>query len=351
MTSRYQGHLALPEVGPEGQARLGRASVLCVGTGGLGSPAALYLAAAGIGRLGLVDADVVDVSNLHRQILFRTADVGLSKVETAAAALRALNPEIEVVAHPARLTSRNADALLAGYDVIVDGTDNFPTRYLINDVCVRLGKPDVWASIFRFEGQVAVFDALRGPCYRCLFPAIPPDDEIPACAVAGVLGVLPGVLGTTQALEAIKLVLGVGKPLIGRLLTFDALALAWHELRLEKDPDCPACGTGILAVEPLVLDPIELQARLPEVVLVDCREAHEWEICGLEGSLRIPLGELGARVGELPRDKDVVLVCHHGPRARYAAALLMAAGLPRVAYLEGGLHAWASDVDPTMRRY
>jgi adenylyltransferase/sulfurtransferase len=351
MSTRYQGHLALPGVGPEGQARLAAASVLCVGTGGLGSPAALYLAAAGVGRLGLVDADVVSESNLHRQILFRTAEVGRPKVEAAEATLAALNPTIELVAHPQRLTSRNAEAILSGYDVIVDGTDNFPTRYLVNDFCVRLGKPDVWASIYRFEGQVSVFDARRGPCYRCLFSSIPPDDEIPACAEAGVLGVLPGILGTTQALEAIKLILGIGTPLIGRLLTFDALGPAWNDLEFEKDPDCPACGTGLLATEPVALEPEELAGRLRQVELIDCREAYEWEICHLEGSKLIPLGELQARLDEISRQREVVLICHHGPRARYAAAMLMAAGIPHVAYLEGGLHAWASDVDPGMTRY
>jgi adenylyltransferase/sulfurtransferase len=351
MSARYQGHLALPGVGADGQARLAAASVLCVGTGGLGSPAALYLAAAGIGRLGLVDGDVVDETNLHRQILYRSADVGASKVATAAHALRALNPEIEVVEHAHRLTTSNVADVLAGYDVIVDGTDNFPTRYLVNDACVRLGKPDVWASIYRFEGQAAVWDARRGPCYRCLFPAIPPDDEIPACSEAGVLGVLPGVLGSVQATEAIKLVLGIGEPLIGRLLTFDALGLAWRELKLGKDPDCPVCGTGVLDDEPVGIEATELAERLEEVALLDIREPHEWEISGLEGALRIPMGELDGRLGEVPRGREVVVICSRGPRARFAAARLMAAGFPRVSYLDGGLFAWATDVDPAMRRY
>jgi adenylyltransferase/sulfurtransferase len=351
MTRRYQGHLALPEIGPEGQARLARASVLCVGTGGLGSPAALYLAAAGVGRLGLVDGDVVDETNLHRQILFKTADVGRSKVEMAHDALHALNPEVELVRHPHRLTAANVADVLASYDVIVDGTDNFPTRYLVNDACVRLGKPDVWASIYRFEGQVAVWDARRGPCYRCLFPAIPPDDEIPACSEAGVLGVLPGVLGSVQALEAIKVVLGIGDPLIGRLLTFDALTLAWRELRLDKDPDCPACGTGEVAGEPVGVEPQELADRLDRVVLVDIREAHEWDISGLPGSVRIPLAELEGRIGEIGLGRPVVVLCNRGPRARFAAVKLLAAGFPDVAFLDGGLNAWASEIDPAMRRY
>jgi adenylyltransferase/sulfurtransferase len=267
------------------------------------------------------------------------------------------------------LTAENADALLSGYDVILDGTDNFPTRYLINETCARLGKPDVWASVFRFEGQVAVFDARKGPCYRCLFPEIPPSEEIPACAEAGVLGVLPGVLGTTQALEAIKLLLGIGQPLIGRLLFFDALGLSWSELSFEKDPACPTCGTSAdLADRPIpaarslelpeesvtALDPDELQQRLEEdatVVVIDCREPFEWEICQIPGSRLVPLRTLTEGLSDLHKETPLVIVCHHGPRALHAASYLLQAGFSDVSYLEGGLHAWALHVDPRMPRY
>lgn len=354
--ARYQGHLNLPEVGAAGQRRLAAASVLCVGTGGLGSPAALYLAAAGIGRLGLVDADEVDVTNLHRQVLFRTQDVGEPKVEVARRTLAALNPEVDLVIHPDRLTHANADRVLGGYDVILDGTDNFPTRYLVNDACVRLGKPDVWASVYRFEGQVAVFDARRGPCYRCLFPEVPPDDAIPACSLAGVLGVLPGILGTMQALEAIKLVLEAGDPLIGRLLTFDALGPRWTELALEKDPACPACGPDAVqgAKELDGMDPRDLARLLAgdaPPLLVDCREPFELEICALPNAVAIPLRELGTRTAELDRDRPVVVVCHRGPRAYHAAIALRMAGFRDATYLEGGLHAWSIQVDRAMPRY
>lgn len=362
--ARYRGHLALPEVGLAGQQRLARSSVLCVGTGGLGSPALLYLAAAGVGRIGLVDADRVETSNLHRQILFRTEDVCRSKVEVASRALAALNPDIELVCHDERLTADNAEAILGGYDVIVDGTDNFATRYAINDACVRLGKPEVWASVYRFEGQLAVFDAARGPCYRCLFPEVPPEDEIPACAEAGVLGVLPGILGTSQALEAIKLLLGVGEPLVGRLLVFDGLAMRWSELEVDKDPACAACS-GAPAPKPVqaappaearpeALEPDELRDRMEaeqDLLVLDCRQPFEWEICHLPGSKLIPLGELMSRVDALDRERPVVVVCHLGPRSAIAASFLAQAGFTDVAYLEGGLHAWSMTVDPTMPRY
>jgi adenylyltransferase/sulfurtransferase len=362
--ARYHGHLSLPEVGLAGQQRLAASSVLCIGAGGLGSPALLYLAAAGVGRIGLLDADEVDVSNLQRQVLYRTTDVGESKVEAARRTLAALNPDIELVAHHERLNGENAERLLAPYDVILDGTDNFPTRYLINDTCVKLGKPDVWASVFRFEGQLAVFDATRGPCYRCLFPEVPPEEEIPSCAEAGVLGVLPGILGVSQALEVIKVLLGIGRPLIGRLLTFDALAMAWQELAFEKDPDCRACS-GQQAVpaqalplvqveEPVALEPVELRARLQtdgSLVVLDCRSPLEWDICRLPGSVMIPWRELGRRVEELDRDRPLVVVCHRGPRSQHVAAYLQQAGFSDVGWLEGGLHAWATTVDPSMTRY
>ena len=357
--ARYRGHLSLPEVGLAGQRQLARSSVLCVGTGGLGSPAALYLAAAGVGRIGLLDFDEVEESNLHRQVLFKTRDVGRPKVEVARAALAALNPGVELVTHPERLSAANAAGLLAGYDVILDGTDNFPTRYVINDACVRLGKPEVWASIFRFEGQLTVFDARRGPCYRCLFPEVPPADEVPSCAEAGVLGVLPGILGTAQALEALKLLLGIGRPLVGRLLLFDALAFAWHELALAKDPACRACGAPAApeaapAAVVKALEPRELQQRLredPGLLVIDCREPFEWEICRLPGSRLIPLRELGDRLPELPGDPAVVVVCHRGPRSFHAASQLLRAGFSDVGYLEGGLNAWALQVETTMARY
>ena len=361
--ARYQGHLHLPGVGRAGQERLAAASVLCVGTGGLGSPALLYLAAAGVGRIGLVDADEVDTSNLHRQVLFGTGDVGAPKVDAARRRLADLNPNVQLHCHPERLTAANADRILAGYDVILDGTDNFPTRYLINDACVRLGKPDVWASVFQFEGQLAVFDARRGPCYRCLFPSVPPDAEIPSCAEAGVLGVLPGILGVSQALEAIKLVLEIGESLVGRLMLFEALSLSWQELAIEKDPDCRACGAGapLTPVEtPMpedgleAVEPLELQLRIAQdasLVVLDCRQAFEWEICHLPGSRLIPLRELASRLHELDRDRPVVVVCHRGPRAVHAAAQLVQAGFSDVGFLEGGLHAWAREVDPGMARY
>ncbi len=367
--TRYRGHLTLPEVGLDGQRKLAKASVLCIGTGGLGSPAALYLTAAGVGRVGLLDSDEVDTSNLHRQVLFRTEDVGARKVEAARRTLSALNPDVALVTHDVRLTPENAADLLRGYDVIIDGTDNFRTRYLVNDTCVRLGKPDVWASIHRFEGQVSVFDASRGPCYRCLFPVEPPPDQIPSCAEAGVLGVLPGILGTMQATEAIKLILGVGHSLVGRLLVFDALAMTWNELALPKDPSCPACGRAATAPSlPLPLaapaaeasppvpsiGPQELKRRLEageDLTVLDCRDPHEWEICRLPGSLLIPLKELSSRLGEVDRDRPVVVHCYRGPRSIKAAAMLTQAGFQSVQYLEGGLHGWAQHIDPTMPLY
>jgi adenylyltransferase/sulfurtransferase len=354
--ARYRGHLNLPEVGLEGQRRLSEASVLCIGTGGLGSPAALYLAAAGIGRLGLVDADEVDESNLHRQVLFGTADVGRSKVEVARRTLEALNPTISIVTHDTRLGPDNTAEILAGYDVVVDGTDNFPTRYLINEHCVQLGKPDVWASIYRFEGQVSVFDSRRGPCYRCLFREEPTDDLAPSCSDAGVLGVLPGILGTMQAAEAIKLILGVGEPLIGRLLVFDALGMRWDELAIGKDPSCPTCSGSVAtppttarpaAREVRAIAPADLRRRLDSgdrLTLVDCREPHEWEAFHLDASRLIPLAQLPARHSEIEPHGSVVVLCQRGPRSVQAARFLTGAGFPDVAYLDGGLHAWMREI-------
>jgi len=377
---RYARHLTLPEVGAEGQARLAATSVLVVGAGGLGSPVALYLAAAGVGRLGLVDADKVELSNLQRQVLYGDATLGARKVTAAAARLADLNPLVRVEPHDLRLTSHNAREVLAGYDIVVDGTDNFPTRYLLNDACVQLGKPLVYGSIFRFEGQVTVFDARSGPCYRCLFPAPPPPELAPSCAEGGVLGVLPGLVGTLQASEAIKLALGIGEPLVGRLLTVDALTCRFLELRVRKSAECPACGehptlTGLVdydafcgvpaaerepeaAPTATLPDEPELRPREAEphvragrVVLVDVREPFEWDVAHLDGATLIPLGELRQRVGELPRDRPLLVYCHHGQRSRSAVAMLRAAGFERAYNLTGGIDAWSREVDASLARY
>jgi len=369
---RYGRHLVLPEVGLEGQRRLKASSVLCVGAGGLGSPLALYLAAAGVGRLGLVDFDVVDASNLQRQILHGTSAIGAHKLDSAAARLHDLNPAVTIERHPVRLDRHNAMDLLARYDVIVDGTDNFPTRYLVNDACALLGKPNVHGSIFRFEGQVSVFDARRGPCYRCLYPEPPPPGLVPSCAEGGVLGVLAGIIGTLQAIEAIKLLLGIGDPLIGRLLLFDSLAMRFRELALRKNPDCPLCGEhptvrelvdyeSFCGIAPAAMAPAgleisaralaEARARAGGPMLVDVREPLEWAIGRIEGARHIPLGSLAARLEELPRDRDVVLYCHHGVRSLRALEFLRSAGFPRTRSLAGGIDAWSREVDPAVSRY
>jgi molybdopterin/thiamine biosynthesis adenylyltransferase/rhodanese-related sulfurtransferase len=374
---RYGRHLVLPEVGLEGQQRLKASSVLCVGAGGLGSPLALYLAAAGVGRLGLVDFDVVDASNLQRQILHGTAAIGTSKLASAAARLHDLNPEVTLECHETRLDRTNAMELLARYDVIADGTDNFPTRYLVNDACVLLGKPNVHGSIFRFEGQASVFDARRGPCYRCLYPEPPPPGLVPSCAEGGVLGVLPGIIGTLQGIETIKLLLGIGEPLIGRLLLFDALAMRFRELTLRKHPDCPMCGEHRtihelidyesfcgLTPEPAAasavaglareIDVRSLHARRMEgadLLLVDVREPYEWRIGRIEGAQLVPLGTLPARMHELPRDRNIVLYCHHGVRSLRAVELLRGAGFDQVQSLAGGIEAWSREVDPSVPQY
>lgn len=368
----YARHLILPEIGLAGQEKLKAAKVLLVGTGGLGAPAALYLAAAGVGTLGIVDFDVVAESNLHRQVLFSQADVGRSKTAAAAERLKALNPRVNVVAHETRLDSTNALAILKDYDVVLDGTDNFPTRYLVNDACVLLGKPNVYASIFRFEGQASVFDAARGPCYRCLVPKPPPPGLVPSCAEGGVLGVLPGIMGSIQASEAIKLVVGQGKPLVGRLLLFDALSMEFTELYLNKNPSCPMCGTreiqalidyeefcGIRGEEEEppegvpTITPKALAERLAKknVVLVDVREPHELDIARIPGAKLIPLGDIAARASEIPQNEDVVLFCRSGVRSAKALALLQTLGFRRVQNLEGGILAWADQVDPTMPKY
>ncbi len=368
---RYSRHLLLPEVGVEGQRALKGARVLAIGAGGLGSPVALYLAAAGVGTIGLVDFDVVDLTNLQRQVLHGTSQVGRPKLESATARLRDLNPHVQVISHAGQLTSANALEVLAGYDLVIDGSDNFPTRYLANDAAVLLGKPLVYGSIFRFEGQVSVFDAQRGPCYRCLYSEPPPPGLVPSCAEGGVLGVLPGIIGSMQALEAIKLILGVGEPLIGRLVLFDALRLRFRELQLRKDPDCPLCGThpsitGLIDYEAFCgigsaaatlgeeISPAELQAALGAgrpVTILDVREPHEYEIVRLEGSTLIPLRELPSRLTQLDARGDLVVLCHHGMRSMQAVALLRGAGFQHARSLAGGIDAWAVEVDPSLARY
>jgi len=371
---RYSRHLIMPEVGMEGQLKLKRARVPTIGTGGLGAPLGLYLAAAGVGHLGLVDFDVVDSSNLQRQVTFTTADVGKPKSEAAKARLLALNPAIEIVSYETRLTSENALELFRDYDIIVDGTDNFPTRFLVNDACVLLGKPNVYGSIFRFEGQATVFGYPGGPCYRCLYPEPPPPGLVPSCAEGGVLGVLPGIVGSIQAMETIKLILGAGEPLVGRLLLFDALAMRFRELKLKKNPDCPVCGEhrtvtklidyeefcGIRGEEaPAMTDGIpeitatELKARQDrreKLFILDVREPHEYQICNLNGKL-IPLGELPRRVNELDSSVEMVVHCRSGKRSADAIHFLQTAGFKKLWNLKGGVLAWADEVDPRMPKY
>jgi len=371
---RYSRHLIMPEVGMEGQLKLKRARVLTIGTGGLGAPLGLYLAAAGVGHLGLVDFDVVDSSNLQRQVTFTTADVGKSKSEAAKARLSALNPAIDIVSYDTRLTSENALDLFRDYDIIVDGTDNFPTRFLVNDACVLLGKPNVYGSIFRFEGQATVFGYPGGPCYRCLYPEPPPPGLVPSCAEGGVLGVLPGIVGSIQAMETIKLILGAGEPLVGRLLLFDALAMRFRELKLKRNPDCPMCGEhrtitklidyeefcGIRGEEaPAMTDGIpeitatELkrrQDRGEKLFILDVREPHEYQICNLNGKL-IPLGELPRRVNELDSSVEMVVHCRSGKRSADAIHFLQTAGFKKLWNLKGGVLAWADEVDPRMPKY
>jgi adenylyltransferase/sulfurtransferase len=364
---RYSRHLLLPEVGEEGQRRLKRARVLCVGAGGLGSPAALYLAAAGVGTLGLVDFDVVDFSNLQRQIIHTTSDVGRSKLESARTRIEALNPEVHVETFEARLSVTNARTLVEAFDVIVDGTDNFPARYLVNDACVLYGRPNAWGSIFRFEGQAAVFAAPGGPCYRCLHPEPPPEGLVPNCAEAGVLGVLPGVIGTIQATEALKLILGAGDSLIGRFLVYDALRMRFRELKLGKDPDCPICGTrptitelretGVFCSAYDRTDSLtvrELKARIDAgtaPLILDVREPFEAAICSLPGAVLIPLGELSRRSTELDPASEVVVHCKSGGRSARAVGLLRERGFSRAANLEGGILRWINEIDPSLSRY
>lgn len=376
---RYSRHLIMPEVTLEGQKRLKEASVLCIGVGGLGSPLAIYLTAAGVGRIGLVDFDRVEFSNLQRQILHHTGDVGRSKLESAAEKLRAINPEVEVVTYEEMFTSANAVRICRDYDVVADGTDNFPTRYLANDVCVLLGKPNVYASVFRFEGQASVFHAEKGPCYRCLYPEPPPPGMVPSCAEGGVLGVLPGIMGTIQATEVIKLILGIGEPLIGRLLLFDALEMRSKEMQLQKDPDCPICGEHPTIHELIdyeafcglpvggeeahaeelgaewEITPRELQARYEkdshQPFIVDVRERHEWDICHLPKAHLIPEGDLPARMHELDSADEIVLYCRTGVRSARALKLLREAGFRKLKNLVGGIHEWADEVDSSMPTY
>ncbi|MEE2669206.1 MAG: molybdopterin-synthase adenylyltransferase MoeB [Gemmatimonadota bacterium] len=376
--SRYARHLALPEIGREGQLRLKSSRVLVVGAGGLGSPLALYLAAAGIGTLGLVDFDEVDATNLQRQILHGTKDIGRPKLDSARDRLADVNPNVTVVTYPVRLDSENAMEILSSYDVVVDGTDNFPTRYLVNDACVLSSKPNVYGSIFRWEGQVSVFGESGGPCYRCLFREPPPPGLVPNCAEAGVLGVLPGVIGSLQALEVIKLVLGTGKTLSGRLLIFDALKLIWREVELRRNPDCPVCGDeptqtvlidyedfcglrGDVRTESGSKGFNEVGARdlkrwllgSEPPFMLDVREPYEWDLVSLErdGAVLVPLGELTDRLAELPKDRDIVVYCRSGIRSARAAGILVDAGFRRVSNLAGGILAWVNEVDPSLPEY
>ena len=366
---RYSRHLTLPEVGVEGQLRLREARVLLVGAGGLGSPLGVYLAAAGVGCIGLVDFDVVDLSNLQRQVLYSTADIGHPKLDRARRRLEEINPNVEVVQHPIRLDAENAEGILSRYDVVVDGTDNFPTRYLVNDACVLLGKPNVYGSVFRFEGQCSVFAASDGPCYRCLYPEPPAPGSVPNCAEGGVLGVLPGVIGTLQATEAIKLILGRGVSLVGRLLLFDALEMRFRELTLRRDPACPVCGerptirdlrqcevscsvAARPAVKELGVDELaELLAGKDRPLLLDVRTPEEWEICHLDSAVLIPIQELAAGCEKLDRGREIVVYCHVGARGAAATELLGRLGFPRVRNLGGGIDAWSRRIDPAMPRY
>lgn len=373
---RYSRHLILPEVGEQGQLKLKAARVLCIGAGGLGAPLTMYLAAAGVGTLGIVDFDVVEASNLHRQVIHGTSDVGRAKLDSAEDSLKAINPNVKIVKFPTRLSSENALEIFKDFDIIADGTDNFPTRYLVNDACVISGKPNVYASIFRFEGQASVFATEAGPCYRCLYPEPPPPGLVPSCAEGGVLGILPGLLGIIQATEAIKLILGEGEPLVGRLLLVDTLAMRFRELKLHKNPDCPACGThptvtklidyeqfcGLPSKSALPASVIngipqmqvtELKRRLDageDLFVLDVREPYEFAIAQIGGRL-IPLNDLPGRVGELQADREIVVHCKMGGRSQKAAEFLAHNGFKKIHNLAGGIAAWSEKVDPSVAKY
>ena len=369
---RYSRHLLLPEVGVSGQRKLKAARVLTVGAGGLGSPLSLYLAAAGVGTIGIVDFDVVDLTNLQRQIVHGTSTLGRSKLDSAEERLTDLNPNVRIERHETRLTSQNALEILGAYDIVVDGTDNFPTRYLVNDACVLLGKPNVYGSIFRFEGQASLFYAARGPCYRCLYSEPPPPGLVPSCAEGGVLGVLPGIIGSIQALETIKWIIGAGSSLLGRLVLFDALKLRFRELELRKDPACPICGANPsihelidyeafcgIGAEPVYDGPEitaeelrrEMSDKRGDFVLIDVREPHEWDIAHIEGARLIPLNQLPERLAELDGHAEIVTHCHHGARSMKALEILKGAGFGKVRSLAGGIDAWAERVETGLPRY
>ena len=374
--SRYSRHLILPEVGMEGQRKLKAARVLCVGTGGLGSPLALYLAAAGIGTLGLVDFDVVDASNLQRQIIHSTRDIGRKKLDSAAEKLSALNPTLNIVKHETMLSSANALEILKDYDIVADGTDNFPTRYLVNDACVLLGKPNAYGSIFRFEGQASVFSTKEGPCYRCLYPEPPPPGLVPSCAEGGVLGILPGLVGVIQATEVIKLILGKGNPLIGRLLLVDALSMRFRELKLRKNPECPVCGDNPTVTEltdyqhfcgivPETKEEKAVKNGIPQITvkelkqrfdvgedifLLDVREPYEYQIAQIGGKL-IPQNDVPQRLAEIPRDREIVVHCRSGARSQRIAEFLKQSGYTKVVNLAGGILAWSDEIDPRVQKY
>jgi sulfur-carrier protein adenylyltransferase/sulfurtransferase len=373
---RYSRHLIMPEVGMEGQLKLKAAKVLLVGTGGLGAPLGMYLAAAGIGRIGLVDFDIVDYSNLQRQIIHGTKDVGRKKLDSAADTMLDINPHIRIDRHEVALTSDNALDILKDYDIVVDGTDNFPTRYLVNDACVLLKKPNVYGSIFRFEGQSTVFAYEGGPCYRCLYPEPPPPGLVPSCAEGGVLGILPGLIGVVQATETVKLILGAGEPLVGRLLLYDALAMRFRELKLRRNPECPVCGdhptvTKLIdyqqfcgvphadaKIEPVTnlgeIEPTEVKQKLDRgdaFVLVDVREVHEYQICRIPTSKLIPLGELPKRLHELDKNAEIIVHCKSGMRSAKAVDIMKQAGFQNVRNFKGGILAWSDKVDPSVPKY
>ncbi|MBZ5585373.1 MAG: molybdopterin-synthase adenylyltransferase MoeB [Acidobacteriia bacterium] len=375
---RYSRHLIIPEVGMEGQEKLKAARVLLIGAGGLGAPLGLYLSAAGVGRLGIVDFDVVDFTNLQRQVIHSTPDVGRKKLDSAAEKMQAINPHVSVTKHETALTSENALDILKDYDIVVDGTDNFPTRYLVNDACVLLGKPNVYGSIFRFEGQATVFAYQGGPCYRCLYPEPPPPGLVPSCAEGGVLGILPGTIGLIQATETVKLILGIGEPLAGRLLLYDALAMRFRELKLRRDPECPVCGEhptitklidyhqfcGVPSpreaarqeskVNEGEIDVTEVKQKLDrgdDFTLIDVREPHEYKIASIPGARLVPLGEFPRRVGEFDPERDIVIHCKSGMRSAKACGILRNAGFKRVRNMKGGILAWSDRVDPSVPKY